>query len=119
MEWLIDKRKEVSFSWIELKATRVGDDIVAWIYGGEKPHVGCTVQSIPRPSLTGDGSVSVTSSVLNVVGHKDEAICKKVAEALCVRYNAVVVCSGGFHMDHITMGQIVEVLQAVEEMICE
>lgn len=119
MELLIDKRKELSFSYVELKAIRIGDDINAWIYGGEKPHIGCTVQSIPRPSLTGDGSVSVTSSVLNVVGHKDDLICKTVAEALSRRYGAVTICSGGFHMDHITMGQIVEVLQAVEEMVNE
>lgn len=117
MEWIIDARRELSFSWIELKAVRIGEDVAAWLYGGEKPHIGCTVQAIPRLSLSGDGSFSATSSVLNVLGHKDDVICKKVAEALCIRYHSVAVCSGGFHMEHITMGQIVEVLQAVEEMM--
>lgn len=117
MEWIIKERRELSFSWIELRAVRVGEDVAVWVYGGEKPHIGCTVQAIPRLSLTGDGSFSSTSSVLNVPGHKDDVICKKVAETLCMRYHAVTVCFGGFHMDHITMGQIVEVLQAVEEMV--
>ncbi|MBQ7795750.1 MAG: hypothetical protein IJ374_04220, partial [Lachnospiraceae bacterium] len=87
MEWIINRRKELSFSWLEIKATRVGDDILAWICGGDKPHIGCTVQAIPRPSLSGDGSVSVTSSVINVTGHKDEDLCRKVAETLCKKYN--------------------------------
>lgn len=117
MEWIINRRKELSFSWLEIKATRVGDDILAWICGGDKPHIGCTVQAIPRPSLSGDGSVSVTSSVINVTGHKDEDLCRKVAETLCKKYNTITVCAGGFHMDDISMRHIVEVIQAVEEIV--
>ena len=35
------------------------------LYGGQSPHIGCTVLAEPRPSLLGDGSVSATASVLN------------------------------------------------------
>ncbi len=117
MEWMIEKRIDLEFTWIELKAVKIGEDISVWVYGGERPHIGCTVLAIPRPSLSGDGSGSVTSSVLNVTGHKDEALCRRIAEAFCKKYGVTTVCSGGFHMERITMGQIVEVIQAVEEMM--
>ena len=102
-------KKELSFSTLYLDLYPVGEDIAAVLYGGDKPHVGCTVLAVPRPSLTGDGSVSCTSSVLNVVGHKDEYICRYVAEALCKRHGVTVVCTGGFHQDGISPEQIREI----------
>lgn len=97
----------------------VGEDISILLYGGEKPHIGCTVMAVPRPSLKGDGSVSCTSSVLNLTGHKDEAICRYAAEKICAAYNAVTVCAGGFHIDDIRPEQISEVRNAVEILISE
>ncbi|MBQ6397572.1 MAG: hypothetical protein IJI06_05425 [Oscillospiraceae bacterium] len=49
-----------------------------------KPHIGCAVLAIPRPSLKSDGSMSCTSSVLNLSGHKDETLCRLLAERACV-----------------------------------
>ena len=72
--------------------------------------------AIPRPSLTGDESISATSSVMNMVGHKDEQICRYIAEKVCINKNAVVLCSGGFHVDNISKYGINEVLQAVKEL---
>ena len=108
--------KELSFSKIYVQVTRLGSDYNIVIQGGEKPHVGCTVLAVPRPSLKGDGRISTTASVLNVTGHKDEMICRYLAERISSRENAVVVCTGGFHMDGIKEGQIQEVQDAVREM---
>ena len=71
MDWIIRGRKELSCSYMEAGAAFLGEDILACIQGGDKPHIGCTVQSVPRPSLTGNGTISATSSVLNLTGHKD------------------------------------------------
>ena len=68
--------KQLSFAGITVRITKVGEDYSILLTGGGKPHIGCTVLSIPRPSLTGDGSISVTSSVLSLTGHKDETICR-------------------------------------------
>ena len=73
-------RKQIAGITIEIQETRIGDDIVLILAGGDKPHIGCVVQAVPRPSLTNDGSISVTSSVLNLTGHKDEFLCRKLAE---------------------------------------
>ena len=55
MDWIIRGRKELSCSYMEAGAAFLGEDILACIQGGDKPHIGCTVQAVPRPSLTGNG----------------------------------------------------------------
>lgn len=108
--------KELSFSKISMYVLKAGDDYNVTILGGDKPHIGSSVLAVPRLSLTGDGSVSATSSVMNMIGHKDEQICRYVAETICARKNAVVLCSGGFHVDDISKDGIDEVLDAVKEL---
>lgn len=108
--------KSLSFGKLVLKITNVGEDLHLLLTGGEKPHLGCTVLAVPRPSLTGSGDTGVTSSVLNLTGHKDEIICRYLAEETARRRNAVTVCTGGFHVDNITKEQIDEVLLAVKDM---
>jgi hypothetical protein len=68
-----DKRESVhtfrlSFAELTVTVRRVGEDLLVLAEGGDKPHLGCTVLALPRPSLRGDGSVSCTSSVLNRAG---------------------------------------------------
>lgn len=108
--------KKLSFAALTVEMTRLGDDYCILLSGGEKPHIGCTVLAVPRPSLSGSGEVSVTSSVLNVTGHKDEVICRILAEEAARRKNAAAVCTGGFHVDAITKEQIGEVIAAVREI---
>ena len=83
-------------SQIEIQATRVGCDIQLLLRGGSSPHIGCIVLATPRPSLTGDGSRRATASVINVTGHKDEALCRYLAEKVAAAADAVTVCTGGF-----------------------
>ncbi|GFO84308.1 prenylated flavin chaperone LpdD [Anaerostipes butyraticus] len=109
--------KELSYTKLIVKIFRIGKDIHMTLQGGEKPHIGCVVLAVPRPSLDGNGTGSSTASVINVTGHKDEILCRWMAEQVAARENAVTVCCGGFHMDHITKEQILEVKKAAEEMI--
>lgn len=106
----------ISFSRAWIRITPVGRDIHILFGGGDRPHIGCTVMAVPRSSLTGDGSVSVTFSVINVTGHKDEAVCRMLAEEFCRRYNCTAVCTGGFHVDGITAEQIAELMEAVRNV---
>ena len=109
--------KELSFAKLTVKISRIGEDYEITMQGGEKPHIGCVVLAVPRPSLEENGKRSSTSSVLNVTGHKDEVLCRYLAEQAASKENAVTVCCGGFHMDHITKEQIKEVKQAVKEIV--
>lgn len=105
----------LSFARITISAEFLGDDILIAVSGGDRPHIGTAVLAVPRPSLTGDESVSATSSVLNVTGHKDEVICRMLAEKAARKYGATVVCAGGFHVDDMDAGQIEEVVSAVRD----
>lgn len=91
----------LSFAKIIISKSFLGDDLLIVVRGGDKPHVGTAVLAVPRPSLTGDGSAGTTSSVLNVSGHKDETICRILAEKAAKKYGVTVVCVGGFHVDDI------------------
>ena len=100
---------ELSFSRIIVEITDVGEDKLVVVYGGDKPHIGSVVLSVPRLSLRNDGSISATSSVINVTGHKDEVICRTIAEMIASEYNCIVTCTGGFHVDDITEEQLKEI----------
>lgn len=114
MEWLVRQCMEAAGCSLEVSAAFVGEDILVCLQGGERPHLGCVVQTEPRESLTGDGSVSATSSVLNYPGHKDEVVCRYVAEKISRELKRRVVCTGGFHKDGINVDEIWEVQMAVE-----
>lgn len=103
-------------SSLHIRLTRVGEDIQILLWGGDRPHIGCCVMAVPRPSLTGEGRTSVTSSVMNRIGHKDESICRTVAEYVAKTRGAVTVCLGGFHIDDLTGEQVQEVIGAVKSM---
>lgn len=103
----------LSFGTLEIETERIGEDLLVTAAGGEKPHIGCCVLGVPRPSLTGDGTVSATLSVLNVTGHMDDALCRILAEKAVRTFGCVCVCTGGFHVDGITKEEIEELLASV------
>ena len=94
---------------------------VLFLYGGRRCFFrrGYPVQAVPRPSLTGNGTISATSSILNLTGHKDEALCRRLAEKLCRETGRVVVCTGGFHIDNMKPEQIDEVVKALDGLADE
>lgn len=94
----------------------MGKDYTLAVYGGAAPHVGSVVMAIARPSLTGEG-MSATSSVLNNVGHKDEVIARRFAEAVAIEKACTAVCSCGIHVDAITPEQLELVRQAGERLL--
>lgn len=109
-------QKSLSCGVLTAQVQSVGEDFQILLWGGESPHIGCTVLSIPRPSLRAGGGGSCTSSVLNVTSHKDEALCRPVAEAAAARFQRTVVCAGGFHAEGMTAEQLREVEEAVEKL---
>ena len=101
---------------LTLEITPAGDDLCAVLTGGESPHVGGVVISTPRPSLKGDGSISATSSVINLPGHKDGEILQFLAEKICISRETVVTASGGVHIDDISSAEIELVFEGVEQL---
>lgn len=110
--------RELSFTRLTLQATWVGEDCHLLLWGGDKPHLGCTVLAVPRPSLSGEGQ-SATSSVLNLPGHKDEVLCRQLAEETAAASGCTTVCSGGVHVDNLTSGRIAEIQKAMDGLVKE
>ena len=44
--------KTIAGITIEICEKAIGEDLVLTLSGGEKPHIGCVVQAVPRPSLS-------------------------------------------------------------------
>ena len=95
---------------------QMGKDCTICVWGGDTPHVGSVVMSMARPSLTGSG-VGVTSSVLNGIGHKDEYVARKFAEAAAEKFVCTAVCSCGIHIDGITPAQLQEVSAVCDKLL--
>lgn len=107
-------KKNLMFTDICVEIRRLGSDYHILVSGGERPHIGCTVLALPRPSLDGSDKKSSTASVLNVMGHKDEEVCRYLAEKVSAGKKATVVCTGGIHMDGITKEQIAEIMETMQ-----
>lgn len=90
------------------RAWETEDGLVLGLFGGEKTHVGTVVLSVPRPSLSDPAQVSCTSSVLNLVGHKEEDLLRPLAEEAARRLRRPVVAVAGIHVDGATKEQIGE-----------
>ena len=43
---------------------------------------------------------------MNLTGHKDERICRMLAEDVCRTCGKTVVCTGGVHLENITVRQM-------------
>jgi len=87
---------------VEAEAARIGRDILISIWGGERPHIGAVAAAQPRPSLADANRTSATASVLTYVGHKEDDVAKRTAEAIAARFNTNAVVTVGIHWDHLS-----------------
>ena len=91
---------------LSVSVERLGADIAVTVSGGNRPHIGSVAVSVPRLSLSGDGTISATTSVINMTGHKDNILSEQIASALSSHFNCTVSVSAGVHFEHITPGQM-------------
>lgn len=101
---------------VSLTAIPVGDDLCVILYGGEKPHIGCVTLSIPRPSLRNSAVTSSTTSILNVIGHKDDEVARHLSHLLASRLNKTVVVTCGIHVDQITADEIQTTIELIAKL---
>ncbi|NLY56826.1 MAG: hypothetical protein GX058_10025 [Firmicutes bacterium] len=99
---------------VEAALHATAEGYILHLLGGEKPHVGAVVIAQPRPSLTGDGSISCTTSSLPLLGHKDDLVAKPVAEAIAKATGQTVVAIAGIHIENATAAELDELQRNVE-----
>ena len=98
------------------KAFLVGEDLCVIISGGDSPHIGCVTLSVPRPSLSNKSKISSTTSILNLVGHKDDEAARYVSEILSSKLNKNVAVTCGIHVDDIKAEEIHIVMELIKDL---
>ncbi|MEL7623123.1 MAG: hypothetical protein AAGU12_05990 [Clostridiales bacterium] len=101
---------------LEAVAIQCDEGVNVYLGGGEKSHIGCVVLCQPRPSLKQDGTMSATSSVLNVLGHKDDGLAQPLARELCLASGQTVVVTAGVHIDNAAAEEIQGFLMLLAEI---
>ena len=79
-----------------LKRQDIGTDIVFFLGGGEKSHVGGVVICEPGKR----------AHAVRLTGHYDDIVLQPIAEAACKKYKTKVVAVGGVHVDNATKQEI-------------
>ncbi len=82
---------------IHANVTRAGEDIVIVVTGGCTPHVGTVVLAQPN----GSGCSGASCSVITIPPHKEEAVARPIAEAVCKTSGQVTVVTAGIHEDRL------------------
>lgn len=101
---------------LSVSAERMGADIAVTVSGGSRPHIGSVAVAVPRQSLSGDGTISATTSVINMTGHKDNLLSEQIASALSSHFNCTVSVSAGVHFDGITPEQMRIMVNSPQEI---
>lgn len=91
---------------VSIRAVRCGPDLCVCIGGGTHPHIGAAALGLPCPSLQDPARRSASVSVLNVVGHKEDALVKDAAQDLATVFGCRVSVAAGLHLDSATQEDI-------------
>ena len=101
---------------IQALVQKVGQDILVSMWGGTLPHIGAVGMATPRPSLRDPKKMSATSSTFTYVGHKEDAVVKRISELLASRLKTKVVVSAGIHWDDLTSGEIRTITRLTQKL---
>ena len=101
---------------LDASVTRIGRDLLIAVYGGTQPHIGAVGIAHPRPGLKNPETISATSSVYTVTGHKEDTVVKMMAEKIASSLNQMVVVTAGIHWDNLDMQGIERALEACKHL---
>ena len=94
-----------------------GKDVQIYLGGGASPHIGSIAISQPRPSLQNPSRISCTTSVFNLLGHKDNEPAVLFAEGFCKKFNCTTVVSAGIHFNNATPENLEKVMGLVKDLL--
>jgi len=89
-----------------LNTVKSGKDLTVVFYGGEKPHIGAIAISIPRPSLKDPKKTSTSTSVITLVGHKEDDLAKNIAEDITRITKNITIAIVGLHIEKASLRDI-------------
>ncbi len=101
---------------VEAEAVRIGADVLVYVWGGTRPHIGAVAAATPRPSLADGSRTSATASVLTYPGHKEDVVVKGLSEALAAALDTNVVVTAGIHWDGLDSDAIATIVSRCREI---
>jgi hypothetical protein len=101
---------------LEASVLTLGPDLLVAVWGGTHPHIGAVALALPRPSLRDKKKTSATSSVLTLLGHKEDVTAKMISEALAAALKKNVVVTVGIHWDNLKPEEIQSILKLTERL---
>jgi hypothetical protein len=101
---------------LEAAVRPLGPDLLVAVWGGTHPHIGAVALALPRPSLRDKKKTSATSSVLTLLGHKEDGTAKMISEALAAALKQNVVVTVGIHWDNLKAEEIGRVVKLTERL---
>jgi len=94
----------------------MGRDLAVTLCGGDQAHIGAVAVSQSRPSHVPGGPTSATTSVIALLGHKEDGLARNLAGKFAARLDAAVTVACGIHMEAIAPGELQDILEMAEEL---
>jgi gallate decarboxylase subunit D len=101
---------------LEASVQTLGPDMLVAVWGGTHPHIGAVALALPRPSLRDKKKTSATSSVLTLMGHKEDVTSKIISETLAAALKRNVVVTVGIHWDNLKAEEIQTIVNMTERL---
>jgi len=101
---------------LRLTCVALGRDLSVTLSGGDRGHLGAVALSQPRPSHREGGGVSATTSVLTILGHKEDELARALGAELASRLDTVVCVACGIHVDGLGPEGLAEILAMAGEL---
>jgi hypothetical protein len=101
---------------IVLHAVPMGRDLAVTLAGGDVAHIGAVAVAQPRPSLDDAGKTSATTSVIAILGHKEDMLARSLAARIAAEIDGVVTLACGIHYDALAADDIAGVVAAAERL---
>ncbi|BDU71995.1 proteasome assembly chaperone 4 family protein [Mesoterricola silvestris] len=96
---------------LRMTCVPMGRDLSVSLSGGDREHIGAVALGLPRPK--GDGA---TTSVLAVLGHREDDLARSIATRLASRLGVAVSVACGIHVDDIRREELPVVLEMSGEL---
>ena len=97
---------------LSLCCIRMGEDLCVTLSGGDLPHIGAVALSQPNVLE----QTRATTSVLALLGHREDELARLVASRVASRLGAVVCVACGIHVESILPKELTDVLEMSEEL---
>ena len=111
--------RKIGSASLRMYGILLGDDLCFVLSGGDRPHMGAAVLSQPWPAGKAGRKKRATTSVLALIGHKEDELFRRLAEKAAAETGGNVVVCGGIHVDNADTELIGAICQATEEMLAE